>query len=283
MIDLKKFNNSALVKPIALRDYRLEVIPTAIQLPPIFSLRDKMGEVKMQGTSGSCVAQATAYYVQLLNYLETGEQKEMSARDIYSMVCLPDQPGAYIPDAFKKVKNSGCVTEAQAPSYLPNSNHSDITCSNEQFMRNRADITQQAQEEGMTYVAKSYVTWDNTNVELYKQAILQGNGMVAATWGNNACFSTDNILMPDTKEQMVWRHALIFIGWDDTKKRFEFFNSWNGWGQDGGYGWLPYAYIENGYVSNPMTLIDQSNAYYGLLQKLLSLYRNLLTLLKTKK
>ena len=39
-------------------------------------------------------------------------------------------------------------------------------------MTNRADITPTEQNDGMTYLAKSYVTWDNTNVDLYKQAIV---------------------------------------------------------------------------------------------------------------
>src|ERR1035437_4209167 len=117
MIDLSQFHNDAKIKPVDFRDYRLENIPAlAAILPPVFSLRNKIAEIKNQGTSSSCVAQATAYYVQLLNFLETNTQVEMSARDIYSLIHLPGG-GAYIADAFKKITQSGCVVEAEAPSH----------------------------------------------------------------------------------------------------------------------------------------------------------------------
>src|ERR1035437_9279725 len=115
-MDISQFVNNALIKKVDLRDYRLEVIPSAVILPPVFSLRNKIAEIKNQGTSSSCVAQATAYYVQLLNFLETNTQVEMSARDIYSLIHLPGG-GAYIADAFKKITQSGCVVEAEAPSH----------------------------------------------------------------------------------------------------------------------------------------------------------------------
>ena len=229
MIDISQFVNNAQIKKPAFRDFRLENIPAgAVILPPVFSLRVKIAEIKNQGTSSSCVAQATAYYVQLLNFLETGTQVEMSARDIYSLIYLPSG-GAYVQDAFKKVCNTGCVVEAEAPSYIVTNGVK--TPPDEGFMRNRADITPTDQNDGMTYLAKSYVTWNNTNIDLYKQAIVQGNGMVAVTWGNNQCFQTSPVLVPDLPSQMVWRHGILFTGYDDIKKQLEFVNSWNGWGE----------------------------------------------------
>lgn len=69
------------------------------------------------------------------------------------------------------------------------------------------------------------------------------------------------------------------------KTYFSFLNSWGeefGDPQHPGKGYLPEEYITKGYVSNPITLIDQSNSYYGLLQKLVSLYKNLISLLLKK-
>jgi C1A family cysteine protease len=202
----------------------------------------------------------------------------MSARDIYSLIYQPEG-GSYVQDAFKKICNSGCVVEAEAPSHAPDGT------SSESFMRNRADITPQEQNDGMTYLAKNYVTWNNTNLDLYKQAIVQGNGCVAVTWGNNACFATDKILMPDTASQMAWRHGVYFTGYDDTKKTFEFVNSWsNAWGTDGGFGHLPYDYVTKGYVSNPMTLVDVPNGTYVSLMSIIeNLKSKILALLKLKK
>jgi hypothetical protein len=210
-MDISRFQNNALVKKIGIRDYRLENTPaSAMTLPYSFSLRNKITDIKDQGSSSSCVAQATAYYVQLLNYIETTGQVPMSARDVYSLIFQPEG-GAYIADACKKVCNSGCVPEIDATSYY---NGQPPT---ESFMRLRSDINPKFQNDGMEYLAKKYVTWDNTNLDLYKQAIIQGNGMVAVTWGNNYCWGTGVkngvILLPDDKTQMAWRHGLYFCGY----------------------------------------------------------------------
>jgi C1A family cysteine protease len=64
------------------------------------------------------------------------------------------------------------------------------------------------------------------------------------------------IPMPRQDEPPVGSHAVLIVGYDDertiggdgapeTKGAFLFKNSWgDGWGEKG-YGWLPYAYLEN--------------------------------------
>jgi C1A family cysteine protease len=263
-IDVSKFGKGGLVKPITRKDYRFELLATAVSLPKSFEL-NYGGKIKNQDGSGSCVSQAVSYYATLLNYIETGEWIELSARDLYSLVYL-DPMGSYIKDNMQKVKNSGIVLELDAPSY-DNGNPPS-----EAFMRSRKDITEAEAEKGKTYIAKDYFTWDNTNIDLFKQAILQGSGCIVVSWGNNYCWSSSKILLPDNKSQMVWRHGIYFIGWDDATKLFKFINSWGeGWG-DRGYGYLPYDYITKGYVSNPMTMIDVPNNTYI---KLMSQIKNL--------
>ena len=67
---------------------------------------------------------------------------------------------------------------------------------------------------------------------------------------------------------------------DDDKKAFEFVNSWGDeWGYSG-FGYLPYSYMEQGYLSNPTTMIDVKNQTYTLMMKLISLYKNIISLLK---
>jgi C1A family cysteine protease len=270
MIDLNQFKNGALIAPVKLRDYRLEKMPArATALPSKFSLRDKIGKIKNQGASSSCVGQATAYYVQLLNLLETGEQVEMSARDIYSLI-YEKGGGAYIKKAFQKICNSGCVEEKDATSYENGNPPSEA------FMTSRQGITKEAEEKGMTYLAKKYFTWNNTNLELYKRAIIEGNGMVSVSWGNNIIWQNARIELPDNHSQMTWCHGILFTGWDDEKQELEFVNSWNGWG-DLGFGYLPYKYITEGYVANPYTLIDLPNDSYV---KIMSIFTNLVEKIK---
>jgi len=270
--EIQKLGKGGLIKNVDLRDYRLEVIPTAFYVPPSFSIKDKIGQIKFQGSSGSCVSQAVAYYAEVLNKIETKRSISMSARYLYSYV-FQEPMGSYIKDNMARVCNEGIAEESELPS-IPTT---------EEGMRSKTGITPEIDEKAKTYIAKKYVTWDNTNVSLYKQAIMQGSGAVVVSWGNDICWQFGDIQLPYDKSQMKWSHGILLIGFDDNKKCFEFVNSWGiQWGY-GGFGRLPYAYVEQGYVSNPMTLVDVPNNTYGLLMKLIGLYQNIIRLLLNKK
>jgi len=273
MIDIKQFGKGAVKNPIDIRDFRGEPIFGAEPLPIEYSIKDKIGRVENQDGSSSCVSQAFSSYSEVLNTIETGEKKQLSPRDIYSLTFLP-QGGSYLRDAAKKICNSGVVPEDEAPSY-DNGNPPSET-----FMRNRADITEIADEDGMKYLAKTFITWDNTNFDTYKRAIYQGNGCVIACRGNDVCWANAKIQTPDVASQATWGHGIFCCGWKviDGIEYLEFLNSWGTeWG-DGGYGYLPKSYIEKGLVFNPITLIDLPNNYYSNQLKLISILKNLILL-----
>jgi len=106
--------------------------------------------------------------------------------------------------------------------------------------------------------------------------------MVAITWGNNPCWQVSPVAEPSFASQMVWKHGILFTGYNDETQQLEFVNSWGAkWG-DVGFGYMPYSYVTKGYLANPNTLIDLPNNYYGLLKKLLGLLHNLVDLLLKK-
>ncbi|HMW24384.1 MAG TPA: C1 family peptidase [Burkholderiaceae bacterium] len=74
---------------------------------------------------------------------------------------------------------------------------------------------------------------------------------------------------PASGEKVVGGHAVMAVGYDDAKVikntastasttgALLIRNSWGtGWG-NGGYGWLPYAYVQNGLATDWWTLISQ--------------------------
>jgi C1A family cysteine protease len=276
-MDIKKYGKGALKQPKDLRDYRLEVVAGAEPLPVEFSIRDRIGLIKNQDGSGSCVSQAFSYYTEVLNQIETGQKVQLSARDIYSLVYQP-QSGSYLRDNAKKIINSGVIPESKAPSYM------NGVPPTEEFMRDRSDITSEAQEEGMVYLAKTFVTWDNANFDSFKRAIYQGNGAVIAAWGNDMCWTTNSgiIQVPDNASQCNWGHGIYCTGWKviNGVEHLEFINSWSAiWG-DKGFGYMPKGYIEKGFVFNPVTLVDLPNQTYSLIQQTISVLKNLISLMQ---
>lgn len=274
-MDISKQGKGALIKKVDLRDYRLEAIPTAIILPTSFEIVYG-GKIKSQNGSGSCVSQATVYLAEILNFKETGMWVDLSPRFVYSSVRL-EPMGSYIADNMSFVCNNGIATEAEVPSYENGYPPS------EEFMKYKGDITSEIKDNAMSYWARKYVTWDNQNVDMFKKAIYAGSGAVIASWGNNYCWANGDIILPDSPQQMEWRHGVLLLGWNDEKKSFKFINSWGTeWGHQG-YGWLPYSYIEKGYVANPLTLVDVPNGTYSILMKLIGLLRNAIDYFKQLK
>jgi hypothetical protein len=207
-IDLTRFNQGGLTQKVSLRDYRLEVIPRAIQLPSSFEIPFS-GKIKNQGTSSSCVSQATSYYAEVLNFKETGQWIELSQKFLYSQCFIPPTGGSYTKDNMALMTNEGIATEQDTPSYKQN-----LTPPDEPFMEAKQDITAQASEDALTYITKSYYTFDNSKIDLFKQAIIQGNGCVVISWGNNVLWTTKTgvVGLPDVASQMVWQHGIFLCG-----------------------------------------------------------------------
>jgi hypothetical protein len=165
------------------------------------------------------------------------------------------------------------VTEEDATSYQ------DGQPPTEQFMENRLDIVPDEVEEGKTYLAKKFVTWNNKDWNGYKQAIYSGSGAVGGAEGNNYAWSGGIILLPE-KGQLDWGHSIFFTGWKiiDGIEYLEFVNSWSdGWG-DNGFGYMPKEYVDAGYVFNPVTLVDANNQFYATASKTISVLQQLILL-----
>jgi C1A family cysteine protease len=56
---------------------------------------------------------------------------------------------------------------------------------------------------------------------------------------------TGEVPMPSTQDKVMGGHALLAVGYDDKTRMFKFRNSWGKSWAKGGYGFIPYAYLEN--------------------------------------
>lgn len=72
-----------------------------------------------------------------------------------------------------------------------------------------------------------------------------------------AVMQTGIIPMPDKSEGFIGGHAILIVGYDDTKKLFKFRNSWGTTWGDKGYGYLPYEYILNPGLASDFWAVNQ--------------------------
>jgi hypothetical protein len=144
-----------------------------------FNNEIKYGKLKRehQGSSSSCVGQGWSKYLEMLNLIETGEAIDLSARDIYSQIFLPNG-GSYIREGAKIAVNHGNCREELMLSYENDKNPS------EEFMRER-DATEETVNDALIYRSKKFVHLDTSHPlndndwENVRQIIWQFGGFVS--------------------------------------------------------------------------------------------------------
>jgi C1A family cysteine protease len=78
---------------------------------------------------------------------------------------------------------------------------------------------------------------------------------VYESFESQAVAQSGQVPMPAPNEQTVGGHAVLAVGYDDTKQVFLVRNSWgSGWGMQG-YFTLPYAYLSATNLTNDMWTI----------------------------
>jgi hypothetical protein len=217
--------------------------------------------IKNQNGSGSCVGQGWSYYVAVLNTLETGYYDEVSAKGIYSLICLGlPGGGAYIRDGGKLIVDFGALLERIVPSYDNGKPPS------EDFMRNKIWKSPEMTKLATVLQAKEYRTFGVAqNMEMFAMAIRDNDGVVGGVEGSNN--GTWNSFEPQPPiGHSEWGHCLYFgkFGIDSLGKYIATPNSWGYRGSDTLHpdGWqkLRQNWFDSVYMFNPWTLSDKPNA-----------------------
>lgn len=204
-------------------------------LPQSADLRQYCPPVVDQGQIGSCTANALAGDFSFVN----GIQMAMSRLFIYwnerVMEGDPYQDGgAEIRDGVLSLKNIGVCSEVTWP-YQPGLLFQQPP--------------QSAFAEAAGHKALNAFRLDNTNLESMKACLANGYPFVMgfavySSFESDQVASTGIMPMPSFQyEQMLGGHAVLAVGYDESKQMFLIRNSWGAsWGI-GGYFWMPYAYI----------------------------------------
>lgn len=84
-------------------------------------------------------------------------------------------------------------------------------------------------------------------VDTAREGLADGNVSLLVLTVTDAWYEVDNdgvIAPPGAMDRLEGRHAVVAVGYDDSRQQLIIRNSWGGGWGDGGYGWLPYQYLK---------------------------------------
>ena len=208
----------------------------AISLPSSIDLSVDFPLPRSQGVQGSCVGWAVAYAVK--SYHEriergwplTNDRHVMSPAYVYNQIKLPSG-GSYYPDALNLLIEQGVSSWAQMPY--------------DQF-DDRTQPSAAARAASANYRIANWGTVQRTTHTVFVQEIkrhLAAKDPVligVPVYPDFVSLSEANPIYDDSRGSRRGYHAIVIVGYDDTRSAFKVINSWGtDWGI-GGYGWIDY-------------------------------------------
>jgi cathepsin K len=221
-------------------------LPVNIDLSPL------MPPVRSQGSQGSCVSWATAYYMK--SYQEKVQygyeyydySTVMSPAFIYNQTKIPGDcsVGSCIEGALYALKTKGVNTWQEFPygqscTLLPT--ETQLATALNHKISSSYVIENETLLNSQTY----------TRLEIAKNLLYLGNpviiGMELDTNFSHALpKNTENIYIYNHYDAShhYGSHAMLIVGYDDTLQAFKVVNSWgSGWGNEG-YCWISYNFFK---------------------------------------
>jgi C1A family cysteine protease len=249
----QNYNNFSLIwkeDKLDTRDYLYQA--TAKSNPKIVDLRLYCSTIENQGSLGSCTGQSIAGAIELLNK-RNGNPTDVSRLFIYyyerlMLGTINYDSGAYIRDGIKATNKYGASLERYWPYDIKRFKQEPI---------NEAKID--AQQRKVTRYERVL------NFNGCIDALSNGYPVVMGfrvydSFMTASVAKTGNMPYPNTKrERLLGGHAVLLVGYNQTKKMFIARNSWGtGWG-DKGYFYMPFNVVTNTGMSSDYWIIKEVN------------------------
>ena len=218
------------------------------KLPKRADLRPTCSQVEDQGNLGSCTGNALAGALEFLERKDRVSFIDLSRLFIYYNErvvehTVKSDSGAQIRDGIKTLAKQGVCSEARWP-YV----ESKFT----------AKPPATCYTEGLKHQITSYqriLTLDEMRTCLADGYPFVFGFTVYESFMTQQVAKSGIGTMPKKGEKVVGGHAVVAVGYDDTKKVFIVRNSWGtSWGL-GGYFTLPYAYLSDRNLSDDLWTI----------------------------
>lgn len=238
------------------RDHLFSVPRPKLQsLPPSTDLRSGCPPVYDQGEIGSCTANAIAAAFgfearkQGVNFEPSRLFIYYNERSIEGHVNTDS--GAQIRDGIRSVSRQGVCSEAQWPYVATPAGPNGVWPPNAVPAERPPEIAyQQALGDRLLTYQRVVQNADQMKGCLAMKYPFVAGFTVYASFESTKVAETGMVPMPLTNEEILGGHAVLVVGYDDSKGCWLARNSWGKtWGLDG-YFWMPYAYFTDANLSS---------------------------------
>ncbi len=219
-----------------------------LKLPAVRSLSSEpyISQVEDQESLGSCTCNASSSAEEMV-LKRGGRSVQLSRLWLYAEVRklertpLTEDSGAQIRNVMKVLAKKGCPLEPLYPYDLHLWTSNPPPTLEAEAIKNQVVVYYRC--PGLTQIRASIA-----------QGFPVAGGFRCPVTLTSDQTAQTGIVKYAPVEGFDGGHAVIFTGYNDKTRLLEFQNSWGvGWGKDG-YGYLPYAYVDNGYADDFWTI-----------------------------
>jgi len=216
--------------------------------PATKDLREYCSPIENQDVLGSCTAHAGVGLMEWFQRRAYGKHLNMSRLFLYKvarrLVGIKGDEGCYLRTTMQAMLMLGVPPENFWPYKV-----ADFEKEPDAFIYSLAH-----KFEAYSYY-KLYPTRDKSLIDVLRDHLAGGLPFMFGFTVYSSISNDGWIPIPGPADRVEGGHAVMAVGYDDTKKAFLIRNSWGtSWGHSG-YGWLPYWYFENGQAEDCWSLV----------------------------
>lgn len=227
----------------------LSFLPKLFAVPKKVDLRKYCPTVYDQGNLGSCTGQAVGALLHLTEIKNKTSNIFMPSRlFLYyggrlAIGTVNEDSGAQIRDVVKYAASTGVCGEVLYPHKIADFKKKPSQAAMKEAKKNTIDKYERVQQS--RFAIQSALAESLPVVFGFK---------VYSSFMGKKVAETGLVPMPTRKEKIQGGHAILIVGYDDSKSHYIFRNSWGDWG-DKGYGYMPYEYVENSKLSSDFWIV----------------------------
>jgi len=226
-----------------------KILPN-IKIPSKVDLRSKFPPIYDQGNLGSCTANALCGLIGYNKPTIKGSRLFLYYNERFLENTILTDSGAFLYDGIISLQKYGICQETEWP-YDDGPKQFTVKPSNQCYIN--------AQNHNALQVQNI-----NNDLTHMKNSLASGNPFVVgitvySSFESAKVTRTGMVPMPTYKDQLLGGHAVVCVGYDDSKQVWIMRNSWGtNWG-DKGYFYLPYLYLLDSSLSSDLWCIQKMN------------------------